>query len=220
MCRRLGITTGQLAQLRREGLPAAYTKPLGFDLVAVRQWLLERGLAAEASAAPEPAPLVQTLSAVAQHFDVSEKTAQTWRKQGMPRLEDGRYDLAAIEAWRVARFAPRAGGGDEDRAGLETDIARIRRDKEQIKLDQLRGTTAPTNISERVLARTIGVATTQLEDLPDQLVSQLPDGIDDEARVMYRAAVVSAVDKLRRSLADGLEEWAEALQELDVDGRS
>ena len=39
---------------------------------------------------------------VAEHFGVSMNSVHNWKHRGMPRMEDGQYDLDAIEVWRAS----------------------------------------------------------------------------------------------------------------------
>jgi hypothetical protein len=43
--------------------------------------------------------IVRGLSEVARHFEKSTRTAQRWRRAGMPKLAGGRYDLGQVEEW-------------------------------------------------------------------------------------------------------------------------
>ena len=43
--------------------------------------------------------VVRTLAQVAKHFGRSHRTAQRWKRAGMPRLPGHGYDLGEIEGW-------------------------------------------------------------------------------------------------------------------------
>ncbi len=51
----------------------------------------------------EPQTVVNSLAKVATHFGVSERTVATWKSQGMPITDDGKYVLPAIRRWRSQR---------------------------------------------------------------------------------------------------------------------
>lgn len=63
---------------------------------------------------------VPTIREVAEAFEVSERSIKYWLAAGAPG-KPGAYDLAAIEAWRVAR--PQAPLADLRRQRLALDIA-------------------------------------------------------------------------------------------------
>ncbi len=47
--------------------------------------------------------VVKTLDEVARVMGVSYRTAQRWKKDGMPETKDGYYDLEVVKSWHVAR---------------------------------------------------------------------------------------------------------------------
>lgn len=59
--------------------------------------------------------VVGHLSEVAEHFEVTLRTAQRWAKNGMPRLGRKHFDLRAIENWLAAEKS----GVAKDLPGIE-----------------------------------------------------------------------------------------------------
>lgn len=47
--------------------------------------------------------ILDDIEQVSKHFRRSVRTVYRWQKQGMPVLPDGRFDVAAIDAWRCVK---------------------------------------------------------------------------------------------------------------------
>ena len=52
--------------------------------------------------------VVQSLTAVARYFKVSQPAVSKWKQSGMPVREDRTYDLREITLWRATRAADKA----------------------------------------------------------------------------------------------------------------
>ena len=52
---------------------------------------------------PVPAGIVDTQEQIAKAFGVAVRTAQRWIRDGMPTTPEGKFSIAEIQAWRIAR---------------------------------------------------------------------------------------------------------------------
>lgn len=52
---------------------------------------------------PKSPGVVDTQDQVAAAFEVNVRTVQNWVRDGMPIMNDGRYDIKEIQAWRFVR---------------------------------------------------------------------------------------------------------------------
>jgi phage terminase Nu1 subunit (DNA packaging protein) len=83
-----------------------------------------------------------------------QSTVTVWSKQGMPVLEDGRYDLAAVIKWRVSKAISDAKRGNVDDKKTEAEIAKLNRENEKrdIELAKLKGENIKRSEHETMMA--------------------------------------------------------------------
>ncbi len=67
-------------------------------------------------AGPMGPAVVATMEDVARLMDVSYRTVQRWKQDGMPTSKEGYYDLREIKKWHISR-------GDKDKTELEESRA-------------------------------------------------------------------------------------------------
>ena len=60
---------------------------------------------------PEDKALVKTVDDVAKVMEVSYRTVQRWKREGMPVKKDGFYDLDEIKEWHERRMGPEESEG-------------------------------------------------------------------------------------------------------------
>lgn len=70
-------------------------------------------------AEPLEPTIVKTMEEVAKVMEVSYRTVQRWKKDGMPTTQDGFYDLAAIKTWHDERIGE---ADDEEESKTFWDI--------------------------------------------------------------------------------------------------
>lgn len=66
--------------------------------------------------------VIETHVAIARSFGVSARTVRNWAQDGMPKMRDGRYSIADIQAWRFANQNKRKekkGSSNDDKKRLE-----------------------------------------------------------------------------------------------------
>jgi len=140
--------------------------------------------------------LVRTLSRVAAHFGVAERTAANWRARGMPG-KPGAYDLAAIAAWRDAQVAGRAASSE---AGSE--LAKVEVELRRLKLAREQGGLVSVAVAARLFRRHIHEAKAQLAQLPDEVLAELADAVPRDRLAELAARIRGRIDGACRSLAD------------------
>lgn len=210
LAERLGVDAKRVRRWVAAGLPHfGQARLLRFDPEAVRTWLVAAGIA-EAEA---PRQLVGRVADVAAAFGVSERAVLYWRNQGMPVEPDGQFDLARIADWRASRI----GRGDEalsSRVQYDTELARIRRDREALELERLRGAYIPIDEPTKVWERSVGLATAQLQQLADLAVAHAGKKATADERRKLREEMQAAVDKIQSSLAQAHQEWAQEIERM------
>lgn len=210
LCERLGVTRQRVLGWVSQGLPhEGQGRTLRFAAEAVREWLVAHGIAQ----VDQPRPCADRLADVAAAFGVSERAVLYWRNAGMPVEADGTYDLGRIGDWRAAKY----GRGDESlspRVQYDTELARIRRDREQIELDRLRGNSIPIEEPSRILDRAIALAAAQLQQIPDVAVAHAGAKATAEERKRLREVMQQQVDRAQTALAQAHEEWAAEIERM------
>lgn len=204
----LQIDQPRVEQLVSEGLPwrsggrrkRFKWSACWFNEDEAAEWLIEQGYIAQPR-------LVSTLGEVAAHFGVTSRSIQYWREQGAPISDDGYYDLDLIAAWREARLGKDGGAADQTRAEHETNLSRIKAEKAQLELDELRGKLVDVEICKRVIGRHLTELKSHLEGIAEFQASLLPPNTP--------AAVVTRVKtETTRKFEDILNAQAEVMQDL------
>jgi phage terminase Nu1 subunit (DNA packaging protein) len=98
--------------------------------------------------------VVDGRQAVAQRFDVSERTVYRWEKAGMPVLPAGRYDLVQIALW-LDKKGDNGAGGAKKQGSKDTEmegLVRVRRELAELKLRERRGELLELSEVEAMLA--------------------------------------------------------------------
>lgn len=214
ICTVLGCDRQRLIEIVREGLPwksgGKRTKfswdHCWFDDEEAADWLIEHGYLSKPR-------LVATVGEVAEHFGVTKRAIWQWREQGCPLGDDGYHDIDLIESWYEARRGKDGGEQDETRSVFETDRARIRAEREQLELDQIRGRLVDVQLVHNVIARHIAEAATHLDSLAEFELTLQPAGTKPEVLKRIRSETQKRCDEIRSSLADALEALAEEIEQ-------
>jgi len=190
----LGITAYRLRRWLAQGLPHTRRgRAYDFDPPQVREWLLAQGLAST----PTPARIAATRADVAAYFDVHERTVANWLAMGCPG-EHGHYDLAAIAAWRSDQGKPPTADADGPRARL----ARLRGDREELRLAVDRRELIPADPTIRLISRTIHTAKARLDQLPEQLLAEIAEHLPADQLAPLRRRLQQTVDACYLALAN------------------
>lgn len=198
--------------------PARGKKPLKkfdpktcwFDEEQVADWLEAKGLGEE-----PPNVLVKTQNEVAKHLGVTDKTVQTWIAKGAPgKSEWGFYDCDAIGRWYEDFNARKNSGSDahETRAKHEAERARIRKEREQLELDELKGRlidiSHPVSWNQRAIAEWRAT----LEDFADLMLSHIPANVRGAWKKSLRENVVKEIKRKFEDFANTMLGWADELE--------
>jgi len=88
-------------------------------------------------AEPLAPTIVKTLDEVARVMGVSYRTAQRWKKDGMPETKDGYYDLETVRTWHAARLEEESSA--EGKAFWEERIRKYRATMLELELKKMTG---------------------------------------------------------------------------------
>jgi hypothetical protein len=156
-------------------------------------------------AATRPQPkTAKTVAAVAAHFGVSQRAVGYWLSSGAPG-SPGRYDLAAIAAWREGQQS----NGDEPAEGARGRFLAARAAREELRLAKERGELVRLDDTRRLMIRHINEAKAILGQLPDRVLAVLPAAIAGKIRRQVRDECARLIDHSCGSLADLLAKPAE-----------
>lgn len=124
--------------------------------------------------------VVGSLGAVATFFGVSRDTVRKdWQAREMPGAK-GRYDLAAIARWRIARAEADAfdgeGAGDLKGRLAEADVRKAEADAatKELNLRERRGELVSRAAVSAELAQVLASVRGRLEQMPRELAGAIP----------------------------------------------
>jgi phage terminase Nu1 subunit (DNA packaging protein) len=155
---------------------------------AVLDWLLTHDLRL---------PTLSTRAEVAAWLDVHERTIANWLAMGCPG-EPGQYDLAAIAAWRTAQGKSPTPDGEAPQARL----ARVRAEREELRLAVDRRELIPADPALRLISRTIHESKARLDQLPDQLLAIVAEHVPADQLADTRRRLQKTVDACYLLLAE------------------
>ena len=101
----------------------------------------------EFEAEPLEPTVVKTMEEVAKVMVVSYRTVQRWKKDGMPVMGDGHYDLEAIRVWHDGR--PSKGAETEGKAYWDEKIRKYKAALLRIELKRAEGEVVSRDEVER-----------------------------------------------------------------------
>lgn len=134
----------------------------------------------------------------------------------------GRYDLTAIRRWVAEHITPNApaepNAATAQKHKWEAELARVRAERAQLKLDVERRLYVPIAEAERLIVQVIHEAKTHLVQLPDQVRTRVPTKVGAKIRRQVHTDVTTTVRKALDALAAALERWAEELERDGSDG--
>lgn len=137
--------------------------------------------------------VVKTLDEVARVMGVSYRTAQRWKKDGMPETKEGFYDLEVVKSWHMARAEQ-----DDALEGKNFWDERIRKYKASILELELRKATGELVSKDEVekgrIDRIIAVKRALLA-LPTRLAPVLAMKEPREIEVILYEAISEIIDE-------------------------
>lgn len=109
-------------------------------------------------AEPLPSMVVQTYQEVAKVLEVSIKTVQRWKKEGMPVTKDGYYDLEQVKEWQIKRIEESKKFDKESKAYWDQKLLRGKVEKIEFEIKQMRGELVPKeDVEQERVARIMAV---------------------------------------------------------------
>jgi phage terminase Nu1 subunit (DNA packaging protein) len=142
---------------------------------------------------PLEATVVKTMEEVGKVMDVSERTVQRWKKDGMPVTAEGYYDLDAIKAWHDGRGIV-DGEETEGKAYWDEKIRKYRATLLELDLKKATGELVSREEVERGrIARIIAVKRSFLA-LPTRLAPVLAMKEPREIETLLYEAVAEIID--------------------------
>lgn len=109
-------------------------------------------------AEPVSSMVVKTYQEVAKVLEVSIKTVQRWKKEGMPLTKDGYYDLEQIKEWQIKRIEESKKYDKESKAYWDQKLLKGKVEKIELEIKQMRGEMVPKeDIEQERVARIMAV---------------------------------------------------------------
>ena len=109
-------------------------------------------------AEPLPSMVVKTYQEVAKVLEVSIKTVQRWKKEGMPVTKDGYYDLEQVKEWQIKRIEESKKFDKESKAYWDQKLLRGKVEKIEFEIKQMRGELVPKeDVEQERVARIMAV---------------------------------------------------------------
>lgn len=169
----------------------------------------------EFEAEPLDSTVVKTMEEVAKVMDVSYRTVQRWKKDGMPVTTDGFYDLDAVQLWHDERGIT-DGEESEGRAYWDEKIRKYKAALLELELKKVTGELLPrVDVEKGQIARVMAVKRTFLA-LPSRLAAVLAMKEPREIETLLYDAVAEIIDEFAGEKHDNAEERQRDLDESGV----
>lgn len=120
-----------------------------------------------------PVGVVVTQGDVAKYFNVTIRTIGNWCREGLPKTENGYFDLAIIRKWREVKDAARKKGKDPNMAEYDMRFRRAKAELAEMELARRRGELLDRQEVERNLILMVQTVKAALLSLPKQLAPQV-----------------------------------------------
>ena len=164
----------------------------------------------EFEAEPLDPTVVKTMEEVAKVMDVSYRTVQRWKKDGMPVTADGFYDLDAIRVWHDERGIT-DGEETEGKAYWEEKIRKYKASLLELDLKKATGELVSREEVERGrITRIIAVKRTLLA-LPTRLAPVLSMQEPREIEAVLYESIAEIIDEFAGDVDENIETGQEYL---------
>lgn len=120
-----------------------------------------------------PAGQVDSLDAVARAFGVSSRTAERWSQAGMPKSEEGGYDLIEIQAWKTLKGAQHKDDSEDKKTEWDVKYRQMKALIAEIQYKKLTGDLVPREEVEATMMNRIVAIKRQFLALPKRVAPQL-----------------------------------------------
>lgn len=123
----------------------------------------------------------------------------------------GAWPLDEIARWRIAKAEARQPSASDKKEEIETARAAVKLQREKMRMEREAGRLIEVDVAAGLLQRHINEHNAQAEQLADRVLSLLPEegatfAADDRQRIL--TGTRKAVETLRRSMADAVDEWS------------
>jgi phage terminase Nu1 subunit (DNA packaging protein) len=144
-------------------------------------------------AEPLDATVVKTIEEVARVMNVSYRTVQRWKKDGMPVGEDGYYDLEEIKAWHDEKegITP----ASEGKFYWEERIRKCKAELLELELKKVTGELLPKDEVESGRAARILAVKRAFLALPTRMAPKLAMKESREIEVLLSEAIGEIIDE-------------------------
>lgn len=146
-----------------------------------------------------PAGQVETVEQVGKAFGVTRRTVHRWIDEGMPKSDEGGYDLIEIQAWRTLKGAHHK---DDDKGEKEQWDIRYRQYKAllaEIEYQKRIGDLIPKEEVKAGMINRIAAVKMQFLSLPKRVAPQL-EGLNVYER---EALLMNRLSEIIQEFADG-----------------
>lgn len=148
-------------------------------------------------------------SEIAKIFSVTERSITNYRREGMPQVSRGVFDVRECVAWWSLRIEEHTERKTKPKGDTPRDqLARAQTERVLLDIEQLRRSLLPRVETERVLCGVAALVAAQLDGMAPRLAGVLAD-LDDPAEiqtVLFREAraVRAAIAQALRDLAENV----------------
>jgi len=210
----LGTTPQRVGWWIRKGMP--YVSRNGvyqFDPDAVEAWLTANGVIAEQAGRVEQT-IARNRADVARHFGVNEHTVSVWQRRdgfpgrpATPGKHDGHYPIQEIDEWlqTIRRNDPaqrECGTHDDTVKSERARLLGIQCEERELRLRQKRDELIGVEVVTAFMSRVINQAAAVIDEIPDRVLSHIPQEVQAAARRAIRDDLVGLSRDLRLTFGE------------------
>lgn len=146
---------------------------------------------------------------IAQVFDCTPRNVSHLVAEGLPRMDDGRFDLRDCYRWAMARARAKAAEGPAKSQAIKDRLIEAQRRKIELEIDVMRQRMLPCELVATVINRIASTVATQLDSLGPRLAGELADE-DDPRRI--QAALLREARATRAAIAQAMRQLGERIE--------
>ncbi len=198
LAKKLLVDASMIREWVSLGMPAAKKRPLLFDPVAVRQWLIDQGLV-------ETERVFRTRDEAAAAFGVTVRKISHWLtqpdfpgKSADPLQKNGYFPEKAIREWLEKN------GSTE--SPVQHELSQVKLELERYKLAEKQGKLIEVEVVELERLRTAAIVKEKLKQLSFELVSVLPSDTLPAIKEQVKSKADYIIQTVCEQVARGIEE--------------
>lgn len=211
----LGTTPQRVSWWIRKGMPFVSRNGVyRFDPDAVEAWLTKEGIIALEDG-DQAGRVVRNRADVANHFGCNEHTVSSWQRRpgfpgrpATPGRHDGHYPLDEIEEWLQQHVRPNdpaqreCGTYDDTVKSERARLLGIQCEERELRLRQKRDELVGVEVVTAFMARVINQAAAVIDEIPDRVLSHIPQDVAGDARKSIRDDLVGLARDLRMTFGE------------------